>query len=81
MTPTALAAGLPITRQAVTKHLAALASAGLVTATRSGRQVHYELSPEPLTDAAAWIGSVAAEWDDRLARLQRVVSARAASST
>ena len=74
LTPTGLAAGLPITRQAVAKHLAALSAAGLVIGTRSGRQVHYEVSPEPLADAAAWIGAVGAEWDERLSRLQRVLS-------
>src|SRR6058998_51255 len=50
-TATSLAANLPVTRQAVTKHLSALAGAGLVTATRRGREKLYQISPRPLTDA------------------------------
>ena len=49
-TATGLAAALPVTRQAVTKHLSALADAGLVTATRRGREKVYQISPQPLTD-------------------------------
>jgi DNA-binding transcriptional ArsR family regulator len=70
---TALAEGLPISRQAVAKHLAALGSAGLVRSRRSGRETLYELQPAPLADAADWIADVGAEWDDRLARLQRLL--------
>jgi DNA-binding transcriptional ArsR family regulator len=70
---TALAEGLPISRQAVAKHLAALGSAGLVRSRRSGRETLYELQPAPLADAADWIAEVGAEWDDRLARLQRLL--------
>ena len=72
-TPTALAAGLPITRQAVAKHLAALDRAGLVAAARSGRQVRYALTPAPLTDAAGWLAEVGGEWDERLARLRAML--------
>jgi DNA-binding transcriptional ArsR family regulator len=70
---TALAAELPISRQAVSKHLAALGSAGLVSSHRSGRETLYELQPAPLEQAAGWIAEVGAEWDDRLARLQRLL--------
>ena len=52
-TATELAAGLPVTRQAVAKHLASLGEAGLVAMTRSGREVRYRLTPEPLDDAVA----------------------------
>jgi DNA-binding transcriptional ArsR family regulator len=70
---TALAAELPISRQAVAKHLAALGGAGLVRSHRAGRETLHELRPEPLGDAAAWLGEVGAEWDDRLARLRRLL--------
>jgi DNA-binding transcriptional ArsR family regulator len=70
---TALAAELPISRQAVAKHLAALGSAGLVEGHRSGRETLYELRPQRLDEAAKWIASVGAEWDDRLDRLRRLV--------
>jgi DNA-binding transcriptional ArsR family regulator len=70
---TALAAELPISRQAVSKHLAALGDAGLVQSQRAGREILYELQPAPLEDAAAWIAEVGAEWDDRLARLRSLL--------
>ena len=70
---TALAAELPISRQAVSKHLAALGDAGLVHSRRAGREIVYELQPAPLEDAAAWIAEVGAEWDDRLARLRSLL--------
>jgi DNA-binding transcriptional ArsR family regulator len=67
---TALAAGLPISRQAVSKHLKLLGEAGLVNSRRSGREALFELDARPLADAAAWIGTVGAEWDSRLGRLR-----------
>jgi DNA-binding transcriptional ArsR family regulator len=67
---TALAAELPISRQAVAKHLKLLGQAGLVSNRRSGRESLFELDPRPLADAAAWIGTVGAEWDSRLGRLR-----------
>jgi DNA-binding transcriptional ArsR family regulator len=70
-TATELAADLPVTRQAVAKHLASLGDAGLVSMTRSGREARFELTPEPLADAVAWIERVGARWDDRLAALER----------
>jgi DNA-binding transcriptional ArsR family regulator len=70
---TALAAELPISRQAVSKHLAALGDVGLVHSRRAGREILYELRPAPLEDAAAWIAEVGAEWDDRLARLRSLL--------
>jgi DNA-binding transcriptional ArsR family regulator len=70
-TATELAAGLPITRQAVAKQLLALADAGLLRSTRSGRETRYEVTPEPLGDAVAWMVEVGAAWDDRLAKLRR----------
>jgi DNA-binding transcriptional ArsR family regulator len=73
VTATGLAAELPISRQAVSKHLAALGSAGLVRRHRSGRETLYELQPQPLEQASDWIAEVGAEWDDRLARLQRLL--------
>lgn len=70
-TATELAADLPVTRQAVSKHLGALALAGLVDSERSGREVRYRLTPAPLSDAVTWMADVGAQWDTRLAALQR----------
>jgi DNA-binding transcriptional ArsR family regulator len=75
-TPTELAADLPVTRQAVTKHLTALREAGLVEATRSGRETRYTLTPTPLSVVAGWIEDVGSVWDERLARLKRLVEER-----
>jgi DNA-binding transcriptional ArsR family regulator len=68
-TATELASELPVTRQAVSKHLAALVRAGLVRGLRVGRETRYELTPEPLADAIGWIEDVGAIWDARLAAL------------
>ena len=70
-TATQLAAELPISRQAVVKHLAALADAGLVQRERSGRDVRYHVTPAPLSDAVSWIVEVGGEWDERLDSLRR----------
>jgi DNA-binding transcriptional ArsR family regulator len=77
-TATELAAELPVTRQAVAKQLAALADAGLLRATRSGRETRYAVTPEPLGDAVDWMVEVGARWDDRLARLGRTLTDRGA---
>jgi DNA-binding transcriptional ArsR family regulator len=73
-TATELAAELPVTRQAVAKHLTALSEAGLAASRRQGRETRYELTPEPLEDAVSWITSVGGQWDERLARLRQHVT-------
>ena len=73
-TATELAGRLPVTRQAVAKHLGALGDAGLVEGERTGRELRYRLTPEPLTDAVAWMSDVGARWDRRLAALRRHLS-------
>ena len=79
-TATELAAQLPISRQAVLKHLGALTDAGLLDRTRSGREVRYEFTPAPLSDAVDWMTAVGAEWDDRLAVLRRQLADPAGDS-
>ena len=69
---TTLARELPVTRQAVAKHLAVLNRVGLVTGRRRGREVRYAVRPERLDDAAEAMARVAAQWDGRLARIKRV---------
>jgi DNA-binding transcriptional ArsR family regulator len=75
-TATQLAADLPVTRQAVSKHLTALRDAGLVESRRHGRETLYRVNAAPLDDAAAWIMRVGGEWDARLARLRTLVESR-----
>jgi DNA-binding transcriptional ArsR family regulator len=69
-TATELARELPVTRQAVQKHLAALSEAGLVASTREGREVRYRLTPAPMTEAVAWMSLVGGQWDERLRALR-----------
>lgn len=71
ITATQLAADLPVTRQAVAKHLQVLADAELVAGERAGRETRWRATPAPLTDAIAWMVGVGAAWDDRLAALRR----------
>jgi DNA-binding transcriptional ArsR family regulator len=74
-TATELAGGLPISRQAVTKHLAALHRAGLVTSSRRGRDVRFEVRTENVAQTADWLADLAAEWDARLAAIKRFAEA------
>jgi DNA-binding transcriptional ArsR family regulator len=87
-TPTMLAAELPFTRQAVTKHLAVLARAGLVEASRQGRETRYTVQPERLgaaaqamAHAAQAMAAAAARWDRRLSAIKRLAEAHAPSTT
>lgn len=68
-----LAEGMPVSRQAVAKHLAALEHAGLVSASADGRNRTYRLTPGPLTEAMGWMVDVGADWDSRLESLRRYV--------
>lgn len=70
-TATELAAGLPVTRQAVAKHLAVLREAGLVEPERRGRETRFSATLGPLTDAGRWLTHTGAAWDDRLGRLAK----------
>jgi DNA-binding transcriptional ArsR family regulator len=69
VTASGLAGELPITRQAVSKHLGALREAGLVASHREGRETRYVLTPEPLREALDWMAEAGGLWDDRLRRL------------
>ncbi len=71
-----IAARLPVSRQAVVKHLAVLEAAGLAEGTRDGRRVVYRLTPGRFAAAAKWMGDVGAAWDERLAALRAEFDAR-----
>src|SRR5215468_2152016 len=64
---------LPVTRQAIVKHLAVLHRAGLITGQRAGQEVRYALVPGSLDEAADWIAEIGSRWDERLERLRQVV--------
>jgi DNA-binding transcriptional ArsR family regulator len=67
---TDIANELPVSRQAVAKHLAALDDAGLVAYERQGRDKLYRLTPHPMGDALSWMADVGAQWDARLKALE-----------
>lgn len=69
VTASRLAGELPMTRQAIAKHLGALERAGLVEPHREGRETRYRLTPEPLDDAIKWMEEVGVRWDRSLERL------------
>jgi DNA-binding transcriptional ArsR family regulator len=73
-TATRLAGSLPITRQAVSKHLSILREARVVGSRRVGRETVYTLQPDALREVAAWSDRVGRDWDRRLAKLGEVVS-------
>lgn len=70
-----LAAGTPLTRQAVTKHLRVLESAGLATVARDGREQRWQVDPRRLADTRRHLTRIAAQWDGALARITRHVTA------
>ncbi|GGU14242.1 ArsR/SmtB family transcription factor [Lentzea flava] len=71
-TATTLSDQLPVTRQAVAKHLGVLDRVGLVHATPSGRERRYEVDEEQLSRAVAQLSAVGATWDARLQRIKRI---------
>jgi DNA-binding transcriptional ArsR family regulator len=79
-TATTIAAELPVSRQAVVKHLAVLDTAGLVESTKVGREVRFSVRPEALDTTARWMAALAADWDRRLARIKRLAEAAEAAA-
>ena len=65
-----------VTRQAVTKHLETLASAGVVHGMRSGRQRIWELEPRRLEKARRCLDQISDQWDAAIVRLQAFVEER-----
>ncbi len=71
-TATSLSEGLPVTRQAVAKHLGVLDRAGLVHGTAAGRERRYKVDDAQLGRAVAQLSAVGATWDARLKRIKRI---------
>jgi predicted transcriptional regulator len=74
-TATALSDHLPVTRQAVAKHLAVLDRVGLVQGTPVGRERRYCVDPAQLARAVAQLAAVEASWDGRLRRIKEIAEA------
>jgi DNA-binding transcriptional ArsR family regulator len=73
MSITQLTAGTDLTRQAVTKHLAVLAEAGLVKDAKVGRERLWEFEPNQLDEARRSLQMIASQWDSALERLRLMV--------
>lgn len=71
-TATSLSERLPVTRQAVAKHLAVLDRAGLVTVSPAGREKRYRIDDAQFARAIAQLNTVGAAWDARLGRIKRI---------
>jgi DNA-binding transcriptional ArsR family regulator len=68
-----LAQGSALTRQAISKHLRVLEQAGIVASARVGRESRFQLRPEPLTEAQAYLARVAEQWGEALERLRSFI--------
>lgn len=74
-TATSLSEHVPVTRQAVAKHLDVLDRAGLVHASAVGREKRYRIDEAQFARAVAQLASVGATWDARLRRIKRIAEA------
>jgi DNA-binding transcriptional ArsR family regulator len=72
LSASALAAELPVSRQAIAKHLAALADAGLVEAIAVGREIRYRALGARLSQVANELDRIGNEWDARLAKIKAI---------
>jgi DNA-binding transcriptional ArsR family regulator len=73
---TRLSAGTGVTRQAITKHLEALADAGLVRDSRHGRERVWEIEPRRLERARRCLDQISEQWDAALGRLKAYVESK-----
>ena len=74
-TATALSDELPVTRQAVAKHLGVLDRVGLVHATQAGREKRYRIDEAQFARAVAQLNAVGNTWDARLRRIKQIAEA------
>lgn len=68
-----LTSGSQLTRQAITKHLRVLESAGIVHSIRAGRENLFAFNPKPIDGAREYLEVVSKHWDGALARLKAFV--------
>jgi DNA-binding transcriptional ArsR family regulator len=71
----ALAVRLPVTRQAIAKHLAVLEDVGLVESMRAGRELRYRVLGSQLSATARSLDRIGVEWDRRLDAIKRIAEA------
>ena len=65
-----------MSRQAITKHLRVLETAGLVRGETTGRERRFELQPKPLAEIRDYLDLVSKQWDEALGRLKRFVETK-----
>ena len=68
----ALAGRLPVSRQAIAKHLTVLQDVGLVEPVRAGRELRYRVLGAQLSATAAALDAIGTEWEKRLATIKRI---------
>ena len=68
----ALATELPVSRQAIVKHLGVLEKAELVASVRVGRENNFSVRSDALDATATWMASLASQWDKRLAAIKKI---------
>jgi DNA-binding transcriptional ArsR family regulator len=78
---TELARRIPVTRQAIAKHFAALEEAGLAAGIRAGRETRYELRTQAFAEAEAWMRAIGATWDRRLVAFKDYLESVPSGST
>lgn len=74
-TATSLSEHLPVTRQAVAKHLGVLDRVGLLHVTPAGREMRYRVDDAQFARAVAQLAAVGSAWDARLRRIKRIAEA------
>jgi DNA-binding transcriptional ArsR family regulator len=73
MSITRLSAGFPMTRQAITKHLRVMETAGVVRSAQHGRESVWQLEEKRLAEARRHLQAISAQWDETLGRLKKFV--------
>ena len=68
-----LTKGSKLTRQAISKHLRVLQTAGMVRSVRAGRENRFEFSPQPMQGVKEYLDFVSGQWDQALSRLKSFV--------
>jgi DNA-binding transcriptional ArsR family regulator len=68
-----LTQGSKLTRQAITKHLRVLESAGIVHSVRKGREIRFDFDPQPIEEIQQYLDFVSEQWDQALSRLKYFV--------
>ena len=72
LSASALAAELPVSRQAIAKHLAALTEVGLIVAIPTGREIRYRAIGARLSEVAGQLDRMGVQWDSRLSRIKQL---------